>query len=291
MIRYATNGDVQIAYEAFGDLEHGEPLLLVMGLDFQMVWWPDELVARFVEAGYAVVRFDNRDTGLSTSFAPVAKPAPFKALFGRVPPAYTTRDMLDDILAVLDAVGWESAHVLGGSMGAALAQGLALENPGRVRSLTSCMGTAADAGVLQTLRAIRPGVFRTLHRIRPGGTDAEQIDALVAIYRAIASPGYPFPEEWAREAARISHERHPRDASTTQRQLAAGRAHRVPPLERITVPTLVISGRDDPLIRWRAGRAVARRIPGARFVCYPGMGHAIPPELFDDVVAEVRRLA
>ncbi|SDF47383.1 alpha/beta fold hydrolase [Pseudonocardia oroxyli] len=279
MIRYTENGDVRLAYERFGE---GEPLLLIMGLDFQMVWWPDGFVQKLVEAGFAVVRFDNRDTGLSTSFAPVEAPKPFRALLGRVPPVYTARDMLDDALAVVDAQGWSSAHVMGGSMGAALAQGLAAENPERVRSVISAMGAPAGIGVLRTLRYLRPGVFRRLARL---GSDPEE--QLVEIYRAVASPGYPFPEEWAREAARISHERHPRDQGTTQRQLAAGRAHRFAPLATITAPTLVLSGRDDPLIRWQAGRDTARAIPGARFVCHPGMGHAIPAELYDDVVGEI----
>jgi len=289
-IRYAHNDDVDIAFETFGDTTTGEPLLLVMGLDFQMVWWPEELIARLVEAGFAVVRFDNRDTGLSTHFPPVQRPNPWKGLLGRVPPAYTARDMLDDALAVLDAVGWTSAHIMGGSMGAGLAQALAMENPERVRSLISCAGLPVDAGPMRTLRYIRPGVFRTLARIKPGPSDEEQVEALVAIYRAIASPGYPFPEEWAHQAAKISHDRHPRDPSTTQRQLAAGRAHRYPRLETITAPTLVISGEADPLIRWQGGRDTAARIPGARFVLYPGMGHAIPQELFGQVVDEVLRV-
>ena len=290
-IRYATNGDVRLAYEAFGDTVAGEPLLLVMGLDFQMVWWSEEFIARLVDAGFGVVRFDNRDTGLSTHFTPEERPNPWKALAGRVPAAYTARDMLDDTVAVMDAVGWSSAHVLGGSMGAGIAQALTMENPMRVRSLISAAGLPVDAGLLRLVRYIRPGVFRTLARIRPGHSDEEQIEALVAIYRAIASPGYPFPEGWARRTARVSHQRSPRDPSTTQRQLAAGRAHRYPRLETITAPTLVISGAADPLIRWQAGRDTAGRIRAARFVLYPGMGHAIPPELFGPVVTEVRRVA
>jgi pimeloyl-ACP methyl ester carboxylesterase len=153
------------------------------------------------------------------------------------------------------------------------------------------MGLPVTSGPLRTLRYIRPGVFRTLGRIDPGPSDDEQVEALVEIYRAIASPGYPFPEEWVRQAARTSQERQPRDPSTTQRQLAAGRAHRYPALDTITAPTLVISGQDDPLIRWRGGRDTAAGIRGARFVSYPGMGHNIPPELYGTVVDEVRRNA
>lgn len=287
-VRYATNGEVRIAYEAFGDLATGDPLLLVMGLDFQMVWWPDELVERLVGAGFAVVRFDNRDTGLSTHFPPVERPSPWKALAGRVPPAYTGRDMLDDVLAVMDAVGWSSAHVMGGSMGSALAQGVAMEHPERVRSLVCSASAPADTGVLRTFRYLRPGVLLRTARIGTGTTPDERVEALVEVFRLIASPGYPFPEEWARAAARTSDARAPRDPSTTQRQLAAGRAHPSKALETITAPTLVVSGTDDPLIRWQAGEEVARRIPGARFVRHDGMGHDIPRELFDAVVADVR---
>lgn len=287
-IRYAVNGDVRIAYETFGDLATADPLLLVMGLDFQMVWWPDGLIERLLASGFAVVRFDNRDTGLSTHFDPVDKPSPWKALAGRVPPAYTGRDMIDDAVAVMDAVGWSRAHVMGASMGAAIAQGLAMEYPERVRSLVCCSGAPADAGVWRTVRYLRPGVFLRTARIGAGTTHDERVEALVEVYRAFASPGYPFPEDWARAAARISDERAPRDPSTTQRQLAAGRAHRSKPLETITAPTLVISGTDDPLIRWHAGRDTARRIPGARFRRYDGMGHDLPQALIDEVIAQVR---
>lgn len=286
-IRYARNGAVEIAYETFGDVDRGEPLLLVMGLDFQMVWWPDDLIAKFVEAGFAVVRFDNRDTGLSTSFGSISKPSVWKGLTGRSTPAYTTADMLADIDAVLDAVGWHSTHLLGGSMGAGIAQDYALERAGRVRSLTCCMGIPADAGVLGTLRYIRPGVFRTLARIDVGDTPESQAEALAGIYRAVASPGFPFPEEWARETAREAIARAPYDHAITQRQLAAGRAHDHGDIAAIAAPTLVISGRDDPLIRWKAGREIASRIRGARFRAFPGMGHNIPAELFDTVVSEV----
>lgn len=289
-VRFAHNGDVQLAYEAFGDLDRGEPLLLVMGLDFQMVWWPDELVKQFVDAGFAVVRFDNRDTGLSTHFAPIEKPDPWKALMGGVAPAYTQDDMHKDVLAVMDAVGWESAHVMGGSLGAGIAQGLAMEFPDRVRSLISCMGLPIDSGVLGTLRYVRPGVLFKLAKLGLGDSDDEQVEVLVEIFRAISSPGYPFPEAWAREAACTSHRRSPRDPSTTQRQIAAGRAHKYPRLSTVSVPTLVISGKDDPLVRWTGGRDTAARIPGAKFVLYPGMGHSIPAELVPDIVSEVSRL-
>jgi pimeloyl-ACP methyl ester carboxylesterase len=285
--QYAQNGDARIAYEVFGDPASGEPLLLIMGLDFQMVWWPDDLCRLLVEHGFAVVRFDNRDTGLSTHFASPARRSPWRALMGRVPPIYTGTDMLDDALAVMDAVGWRSAHVMGASMGAAIAQSLALLHPERVRSLTSVMGLPVDSGPLRTLTYIRFGVFRKLRRLRPGTTREERIEFLVGIARAIGSPGYPFAEEWVREAATISDDRSPRDPTTTQRHLAAGRAVRLPPISRITVPTLVISGEDDPIVSVRGGRDTARAIPGATLVTYPGMGHDLPAALWPEIVGHV----
>jgi pimeloyl-ACP methyl ester carboxylesterase len=289
--RYTTNADVRIAYETFGDLATGEPLLLVMGLDFQMVWWPDGLCEMFADRGFAVVRFDNRDTGLSTHFESPRRQNPFRALLGGTKPVYTGADMLADALAVMDAVGWQRANVLGGSMGAGLAQGLAVQHPDRVKTLTSVMGLPVDSGSLKTLSYIRFGVFNRLRKIKPPQTPEQGVDNLVEIYRAIASPGYPFPEQWVRRTAEISEQRAPRDPKTTQRQLAAGRAQKSPPISRITAPTLVISGADDPLIKPVAGRDTAAKIPGARFVSYPGMGHNLPEELWPEVVDLVASLA
>jgi pimeloyl-ACP methyl ester carboxylesterase len=289
--RYTTNADVRIAYETFGDLATGEPLLLVMGLDFQMVWWPDGLCEMFADRGFAVVRFDNRDTGLSTHFESPRRQNPFRALLGGTKPVYTGADMLADALAVMDAVGWQRANVLGGSMGAGLAQGLAVQHPDRVKTLTSVMGLPVDSGSLKTLSYIRFGVFNRLRKIKPPQTPEQGVDNLVEIYRAIASPGYPFPEQWVRRTAEISEQRAPRDPMTTQRQLAAGRAQKSPPISGITAPTLVISGADDPLIKPVAGRDTAAKIPGARFVSYPGMGHNLPEELWPEVVDLVASLA
>ncbi|MFI6424294.1 alpha/beta fold hydrolase [Promicromonospora sp. NPDC050880] len=289
-VRYARHGDVSIAYETFGDLTSAEPLLLIMGLDFQMVWWADEFCAQLVEAGFAVVRFDNRDTGLSTHFDSRTRQHPVRVLLGGTTPAYTGADMLDDIEAVLDAVGWPSAHVLGASMGAGLAQALALSRPSRVRSLVSAMGPPVTAGPLRTLTYLRPGALtrlaltgRTLARNGP-------VELLVEVYRALSSPGYPFPERWAREAATISHERSPRDPRSAQRQTATARTFRLPPLSEVRVPALVIVGGSDPLIRVSAGRYVARQIPGAVLRLYPGVGHTLPAELWPDIIHELRDL-
>ena len=287
----ARNKDVTIAYEAFGDPSAGEPLLLITGLDFQMVWWPDGLCEMLADRGFAVVRFDNRDAGLSTKFSSERRENPLLALLGRTKPSYTTLDMLDDAIAVMDAVGWQSAHVLGASMGAALAQALALYHPDRVRTLTFAAGIPADVSGLGAMRYIKFGIFGRLRKIRPGNTREEQIEALVEMFRAIGSPGYPFPEQWARSVAAISHDRSPRDPKSTQRQLAAGRAQKIPPISGIQVPTLVLCGDDDPIIKPRASKDIAAKIPGAVLVNYPGMGHSLPEELWRDMVDRITTLA
>lgn len=290
--QYTRNQDVTVAYETFGDLAAGEPLLLIIGLDFQMVWWPDGLCEQLAERGFAVVRYDNRDSGLSTKFDSAKKQNPFLALLGRTKPSYTTLDMLNDAIAVMDAVGWKSAHIFGASMGAALAQAMALYHPERVRTLVCASGVPADSSGLKAMTYIKFSVFRKLRKIKPATTREGDIDNLVEMFRAFgSSPGYPFPEEWARSVAAISHDRSPRDPKSTQRQLAAGRAQKIPAIEGIKVPTLVFCGEDDPIIKPRASRDISARIPGAKLITYPGMGHSLPAELWPDIVQRIATLA
>lgn len=289
-IRYAHNGDVKIAYEVFGDPQDGEPLLLIMGLDFQMVWWPDEFCEALVHNGFAVVRFDNRDTGLSTHFESAKRQNPWRALLGGTQPIYTGQDMVDDAIAVLDAVGWRTANVMGGSMGAGLAQGVGLLYPQRVRTLICQSGLPLGASALKTLRYIKFGIFPKMRGLKLGGSRDEEIDTLVTICRALSSPQYPLDEEWAREVAGISYDRWPRDPKTTQRQLAAGRATRYPRLSMITAPTLVISGTADPIVKQSGGQDLARAITGSTYVLYEGMGHDIPKPLWPTVIAEISKL-
>jgi pimeloyl-ACP methyl ester carboxylesterase len=285
---YTHNKDVTIAYETFGDLASGEPLLLIMGLDFQMVWWPDGLCELLVERGFAVVRFDNRDAGLSTKFESQKRENPFLSLLGRTKPSYTTLDMLDDAIAVMDAVGWTSAHIFGASMGAALAQAMALYHPERVRTLIAASGVPADSSGAKAMSYIKFAVFGKLRKIKPAGTREGEIDNLVEIFRAFGeSPTYPFPDGWVREVATISHDRSPRDPKSTQRQVAAGRDQKVPSISGIKVPTLVFAGLDDPIIKPKASKDTAAAIPGAKLILYPGMAHSLPAELWPDIVNEV----
>ena len=288
-IRTAHNGDVEIAYETFGAPE-AEPLLLIMGLDFQMVYWPDDFCRALAQRGFHVARFDNRDAGLSTHFTSTAKENPFTVLFrGTRRPTYTGSDMVDDGLSVMDALGWTSAHLCGASMGSGLALATAVLHPGRVRSVTTVMG--APPGKLNILRYVKFGIFPRFARIKNPETDEGAVATLVEMSRLLSSPNH-FDEDWARSVAELSHQRSPRDATTTQRQTAAGLnlgavAGR---LGEITVPTLVVNGADDPLIRPSAGAALARQISGARSIVYQGMGHSLPAHsyiaLADELAAQ-----
>ncbi|MFG2043827.1 alpha/beta fold hydrolase [Dactylosporangium sp. NPDC048998] len=275
-VQMTHNGEVQIAYETFGP-PAGEPLLLIMGLDFQMVYWPDGFCQALAERGFHVARFDNRDAGLSTHFSSPKQENPFRVLFrGSARPVYTGSDMVDDGLAVMDALGWDNAHLCGASMGSGLALAAAVLHPQRVRTVTTFAG--GPLGKINVLRYVQFGVFPRFARIKHPDTDEGAIRTLVDMIRLLSSPNHPFDEQWARSAAEISHARSPRDPGTTQRQTAAG--HNLGDVARrlgeITAPTLIINGADDPLIRPSAGTALARRIPGARAVVYPRVGHLLP---------------
>lgn len=281
----ARNGGVELAYERVGP-GTGEPLLLIMGLGMQMHFWHDDLVATFVEAGFDPVRYDNRDVGQSTHFS--YRGAPSLAAVLALPQAvasYRIEEMAADAVAVLDAAGWESAHVLGASMGGMIAQTVAIRYPDRVRSLTSVMSSPSP-------RVGRPtmGAAAAL-AARPARTAEEAAERVVATFRVIGSPGYPLDEQWLRSYGRRAFAR-ARDATGARRQLAAinASASRVPGLRGVRAPTLVVHGEADPLVRPAAGRATAAAVPGARLVTYPGMGHNLPRELWPSIIGEVATL-
>ncbi|NUR69417.1 MAG: alpha/beta hydrolase [Hamadaea sp.] len=276
-VEYTQNGSAKIAYETFGD-PSGEPLLLIMGLDFQMVYWPDDFCRTLVDRGFFVARFDNRDAGLSQHFTSVQQRHPVAALFRRDRmPAYTGADMVGDGLAVMDALGWKSAHVAGASLGGFLAVATALGHPDRVRSLALLLAT--PSGTRASLRYIRFGFLGKMAKIKHPDTDEGAIQTLVDISRAQSSPGNPVDVTWARQVAEIAHHRAPRDQSGTQRQLAAVRSYPGLSARRLPVsaPTIVVNGEDDPLLRGpAAARALAKAIPGATATVLPAMGHDLP---------------
>jgi pimeloyl-ACP methyl ester carboxylesterase len=287
-VQYAVNGQVQIAFEDLGGAG-GDPLLLIMGLAVSRFWWPDALVGEFVRRGFHVVAYDQRDAGQSTHFPDTGTASPLAAVLRRRPSAYSAEDMTDDAVAVLDALGWDSAHLFGHSMGGQVAQRTAMRHPGRVRSLTSSASLPGDVGGLAAGRYVHLGLVARLARLRfPEGRDGD-IALAVAATRAIASPAYPLDEQTVRAMAARDEVSGVRDIAAQSRQVAAkwhgGR------LSQLRVPALVLHGSDDPLLRPAAARRTAKAISGARLVILPGVGHYLPAEVYPQVAGEVRTLA
>ncbi len=268
-------GEVELVYETIGD--PGNPtLLLVMGLGMQLIHWDLELCEGLAERGFQVIRFDNRDAGLSTKIdAPV--PNVMRAMAGlRIEAPYLLSDMADDSFGLLDQLGIECAHVAGVSMGGMIAQTMAIRQPERVLSLGSMMSTTGDRRVgTPKLR-----VWSVMMRRAPEDRDA-YIKYFVRVFRMIGSPDYRLDEADMRERAAATYDRCHNPAGTA-RQLAAilSSGSRTAALRRLDVPTVVIHGERDPLIPFRAGVATAKAIPGAELLALPGMGHDLPRELW-----------
>jgi pimeloyl-ACP methyl ester carboxylesterase len=277
---------VDIVYETIGD-PSDPPLLLVMGLGMQLIHWDIELCELLAERGFHVIRFDNRDAGLSTKIdAPVPN---VRALMARIPSKapYLVTDMAGDAFGLLDHLGLERAHVAGTSMGGMIAQQMAIEAPGRVLSLASMLSTTGDRFVgTPKLR-----VWSVLMRRAPHGRDA-YIEYFIRVFRMIGSPAYRPDDERVRELAGATYDRSHNPAGTA-RQLAAVLASgsRTAALRELRVPTVVIHGEADPLLPVRGGRATAKAIPGAELITIPGMGHDLPKELWPTFVDAIARNA
>ncbi|WP_097872274.1 alpha/beta fold hydrolase [Streptomyces sp. rh34] len=288
--RFARNGAVELAHDRLREGMDGEPLLLVMGLAVSRHWWPGELCAAFADAGFAVARYDQRDAGESTRLPRrAARGNPFAALAAGRGAAYTAEDMADDAVAVMDALGWDSAHIFGQSLGGVVAQRVALRHPGRVRTLTSSAALPSDVGGLKAFRHLRLGTLAKFARIKPARDREGRIAAGLAVARICASPGYPFDEAEALERITADVDTGIADPDAQSRQIGApwhGRS-----LAELRVPALVLHGTDDPLLKPSAGRATAAAIRDARLVLQPGVGHEIPRERHTAVAAEVRALA
>jgi pimeloyl-ACP methyl ester carboxylesterase len=258
-----------------------------MGLGTQMIHWDLELCERFAERGFHVIRFDNRDAGRSTYIdAPV--PNIRRAMAGlRIDAPYLLDDMADDAFGLLDHLGIEASHVAGASMGGMIAQTMAIRRPERVLSLTSIMSTTGERRVgWPKLR-----VWGVLLRRAPRDKDAA-VEYFVRVFRMIGSKGFPADEDRIRALAAEAYDRG-HSAAGTGRQLAAIMAsgNRTDRLRGLRMPTLVFHGRDDPLVPFRAGRATADAIPGARLVAIPGMGHDLPREVWPQLVDAVAETA
>jgi pimeloyl-ACP methyl ester carboxylesterase len=278
-------GDVELAYDTIGD-PTDPTVLMVMGLGMQLVGWHPELCAMIAERGFQVVRFDNRDTGHSTKFEDGSGPGTLNLLLGRAPNApYTIDDMAGDAVGLLDHLGIDQAHVVGASMGGAIAQTIAILRPERVLSLCSIMSTPGGR------RASRPRMrgFGVMFRKAPEEREAF-IEYTLGVVRTIGSPGFPFDEERIRQRAAESYDRcyYP---PGVQRQLGAllASGDRSRRLAEVRAPTIVLHGTEDPLIPPRGGRATARAIPGAELVEIEGMGHDLPREVWPRLVDAIAR--
>ena len=286
--RYAHNGAADIAFEELAGAG-GEPLLLIMGLGVSRFWWPSGLVDELADRGFHVAAYDQRDAGESTHFPAAGMGSPIAAALRRRSVAYPAEDMTDDAVAVLDALGWDSAHLFGHSMGGQLAQRTALRHRQRVRSITSSASLPSDTGGLAAARYVHLSLVARMARLRyPEGRDGD-IELGLALARLVASPGYPFDEAEAR--ARIERDlvSGVRDTAAQSRQVGAkwhgGR------LSELQVPALVLHGERDPLLRPAAARRTAAAIGGARLVLLPGVGHDLPAAVWPQVAGEVRALA
>ena len=279
-------GPVELVYETIGD-PSDEPLLLVMGLGMQLIHWDRELCELFAERGFHVIRFDNRDAGLSTKIQGRV-PNVMRLMAGLpVPVSYRLDDMASDTFGLLDHLGIDQAHVVGTSMGGMIAQTMAIRRPERVLSLASMLSTTGDRRVgTPKLR-----VWSVLMRRAPNDRDG-YIRYFERVFRLIGSPDYPAEEAHIRELAAATYDRCHYPAGTA-RQLAAilSSGSRTAALRRLDVPTVVIHGRRDPLVPVRGGIATARAIPGAELVTIPGMGHDMPRELWPVFVDAIARNA
>lgn len=302
----AHNGEVAIAYETIGPVD-GRPLLLISGGGgvSMLGWWAgfiDELVTR----GFQVTRFDNRDAGHSTHFTRFPAPGPVPLLLGNlgVPPRspipYHLEDMADDSVAVLDAAGWNTVHVVGSSLGGPVAQTVALRHPERVRSLTLLSSAPADFRRTPGIRPVVTFARRRLAQLtsrRPGPSMTPELmeETAVRMFTTgpLSSPAYPADEDMVREAVRAEWEYSPLDPAAASRQMAAlvASGSRLTALRTLRVPTLVIHGDADPNVPLRASQAIARAIPRARLLTFSGMGHGLPHQLWPDVAKAITDLA
>jgi pimeloyl-ACP methyl ester carboxylesterase len=281
---------IRLCYEEFGD-PAAPPMLLIMGLGGPMIWWDDEFCEALVVRGYRVIRFDNRDAGLSQSMPGVV---PNVRRLGRSllrpdpAQAYTLDDMADDAAGLLDHLRIASAHVVGVSMGGMIAQLLAVRHPGRVRSLTSMMSTTGSRRV----GWIAPRILIRMFEPWPPGEEAYVERSVEGLGRIGTARYFETAAVRQRERAIRTYRRGLNPAGT-MRQLAAiiAAPDRTAALAQIRVPTVVIHGTADPLIHVSGGKATARAIPGAELVLVPGMGHDMPIELWPVLLDAIERTA
>jgi pimeloyl-ACP methyl ester carboxylesterase len=275
MSRVTANG-IQIEYETFGN-SSDRPLLLIIGLGGQLIFWDDVLCRDLAGRGHYVIRFDNRDAGLSTKFDEAGIPDLVET-FGKIMQGqkistpYTLDDMADDTAGLLDALGIKRAHICGMSMGGMIAQTMAIRHPFRFLSLISIYSSTGNPELPQP----KPEVIQLLVAAPPNEREGF-VEHMVGLFKTIAGSGFPVDEEWTRKIIAEGYDRCfcPQGMA---RQLVAILTHgnRKPALASLKVPTLVIHGTADPLVPVEGGKDTAKAIPGAQLMLIEGMGHDLP---------------
>jgi pimeloyl-ACP methyl ester carboxylesterase len=273
-------------YDTFGD-KSAPPMLLIMGLGTQMIRWEKAFCEQLAAKGYYVIRFDNRDVGLSSKLRGVPEPSLIRAFINwrvghRVPsPPYQLAHMAADSVGVMTALGVPKAHIVGASMGGMIAQHVAIHYPEHVLSLTSIMSTTGA-------RDLPPPQQKAIAALmeRPENDSPEaQIAQAIKTGRALEGPGYPKADEELREEAKAAYERCFYPAGTRRQLVAIASApDRTRLLRRLKIPALVIHGKSDPLIPVEAGIATAKAIPGAKLLLLDGVGHELPEQVWPPVI-------
>lgn len=289
MVPRAKANGIELEYDTFGD-RAAKPLLLVAGLSQQLIGWDDDFCSQLADRGFHVIRFDNRDCGLST-WMEEAGPADVAAAFsGNAKPAYQLDDLADDAVGLLDALGIGAAHVVGASMGGFIAQLVALNHPDRVLSLTSIMSGPGGHDEV----APKPEGAAVL-MARPPATREERIEQAMSLHHALLGSRDPFDEAFERARATRAVDRAYYPAGIGRQLVAILAAKsRLERLKALRVPTLVIHGIDDVLVPIENGRLVAAAVPGARLVEFEGMGHDLPRRVWPqglDAIEEIARQA
>ncbi|MGI8461498.1 MAG: alpha/beta fold hydrolase [Solirubrobacterales bacterium] len=280
--RFAKVGDLELCYEEFGSSEN-PPMLLVMGLATQMIGWHVDFCSELAERGFRVIRYDNRDIGRSSKIGDAGVPSRAQMLFGLGTSAYTLSDLAADGVGLLDALEIDSAHVVGASMGGMIAQTVAIEHPRRVHSLASIMSSVGERRTgLPRLRAFGP-----LMKAAPSDRDGF-IGHTVKTFEVIGSPGFETDEDRLRETAGQSFDRcrYPQGIARQLNALTSSPGRRRA-LGGVRAPTVVIHGDKDPLVRFAAGKATARAVPGARLEVVRGMGHDLPRGAWPQIVGAI----
>jgi len=289
MANVQANG-IQIEYDTFGR-RSDRPLLLVMGLGAQMIHWREEFCEQLANAGHFVVRYDNRDVGLSTKFDAAGLPD-IPAIMTQmaagqpVSAPYTLNDMADDGIGLMDALDLPAAHICGASMGGMIVQAMAIRQPRRIKSVTSIMSSTGN----RELPPAKPEAMAAL--MSPAGTNRDEVaERSVAVSKVIGSPAYPADPDEARARAIEAYERAFYPIGVARHMAAvASHGNRKPALLQLEVPALIIHGKADPLVPIEGGLDTHEALRGSQLMLIDGMGHDLPKQVWSQIVSGIAAL-